>query len=172
MTRRLIVWCTTWIAIIKKHMLSKDISPMVKKYAFLLTNWAYGAFCDGYAAIGIISIAFSFFITFWFTTHNAVVVLVCMGVGGCGCPKKSKTKSWLAGTGASWQLMNNAPTLASAAEKSTTLIICKIVITAPFLGGVSMLLDMKKCQPALLHALLSERYFSLLCAASTMLLAW
>ena len=75
------------------------------------------------------------------TTPNAVVLLVCIGVGGCLCPRDSKT--CLAGT-ASRQLMNNAPTSASAAEDSTALIICEIVITAPLLCGVSVSLDMKK----------------------------
>ena len=91
-----------------------------------------------------------------------------MGVGGCGCPKNSK--SCLAGT-ASWQLMNKAPTLALAAEDSTALIICEIVITAPLLDGVLVSLDMKKCPPALLGALLLDRYDALLCTANTILLA-
>ena len=76
----------------------------------------------------------------------------------------------LAGT-ASRQLMNYAPTSASAAEDSATLIICEIVITAPSLCGVSVSLDMKKCPPALLRALLLDRYNASLCAANTMLLA-
>ncbi len=91
-----------------------------------------------------------------------------MGVGGCGCPKNSK--SCLAGT-ALRQLMKSAPILASAAEDRTALIICKIVITAPLFGGVSVLLDMKICPPALLRALLLERYDASLCAASTISLA-
>ena len=114
------------------------------------------------------SIAFNFFITFWLTTPNAVVLSVCIGVGGCLCPRNSKT--CLAGT-ASRQLMNNAPTSASAAEDSTALIICEMVITAPLLSGVSALLDMKKCPPALLRALLLDRYDASLCAANTMSLA-
>ncbi len=111
------------------------------------------------------SIAFNFFIAFWLTTPNAVVLSVCIGVGGCLCPRNSKT--CLVGT-ASWQLMNNAPTSASAAEDSTALIVCEMVITAPLLSGGLALLDMKKCPPALLRALLSDRYDASLCAANTM----
>jgi len=105
------------------------------------------------------SIDFNFFMTFLFTTPNAVVLSVCIGVGGCGCPKNSST--CLAGT-ASRQLMNSAPISASAAEDITALIICDIVCMAPLLGGTSTLLDMKKWPPALLRALLSERYDALL----------
>ena len=115
------------------------------------------------------SIAFNFLITFWLTTPNAVVLSVCIGVGGCLCPRNSKT--CLAGTAASRQLMNNALTSASAAEDSTALIICEMVITAPLLSGVSASLDMKKCPPALLCALLLDRYDTSLCAANTMSLA-
>jgi hypothetical protein len=67
--------------------------------------------------------------------------------------------------------MNSAPTSASAADDSTALIICEIVITAPLLGGVSVSLDMKKCPPALLRTLLSDRYDASLCTANTMSLA-
>ena len=67
--------------------------------------------------------------------------------------------------------MNSASTLASTAEDNTAFNICEIIITAPLLGGTSMLLDMKKCPPALLCALLLERYDALLCVVSTMLLA-
>ena len=101
------------------------------------------------------SIGFIFFMTFGFTTPNAIILLVCIGVGCCLCPKNSKV--CLAGT-ALQQLMNNVPTLALAAEESTALIICDIVITAPLFGDVSVLLDMKKCPLALLRALLSDRY--------------
>ena len=86
------------------------------------------------------SIDFNFFMTFLFTTPKAVVLSICIGVGGCGCLKNLRT--CLAGT-ASQQLMNSAPISASAA-KDIALIICDIVCIAPLLGGTLTLLDMKK----------------------------
>ena len=83
-----------------------------------------------------------------------MVLSVCIGVGGYGCPRNSSTCR--AGI-ASQQLMNNAPTSASAADDMTALMICDIVLMAPLLGGTSTLLDKKKCPPALLRALLSDR---------------
>ena len=47
------------------------------------------------------------------TTPRAVVFSVCIGVGGCLCPNISN--AWRAGI-ASCQLMNRAPSSASAAE--------------------------------------------------------
>ena len=93
------------------------------------------------------------------------MLLVCTGVGGCLCPKNSKV---CRAATALRQFMNNVPASALAAEESTALTICAIVITAQLLGGVSVSLDMKKCPLALLRALLSDRYDALLWAASTM----
>ena len=115
------------------------------------------------------SIDFIFFMTLLLTTPNAVVLSVCIGVGGCLCPMNSRMCH--AGT-ASWQFKYSAPTLALAADDSTALIICNIVNTAPLLVGVSTLFDMNKCPLALLRALLSERYNALLCPARTVSLAW
>ena len=47
-------------------------------------------------------------------------------------------------------------------------MIWAMVMTAPFFGGVLVLLDMKKFPPALLCAFDSERYEALLCTTSTM----
>jgi hypothetical protein len=112
------------------------------------------------------SIDFNFSMTFWFTIPKAVVLSVCNGVGGCGCPKNLRT--CLAGT-ASRKLMKSAPTLASAVKDINALMICNIVPTPPLLGGNSTLLDMKKWSPALLHALFLERYDASLCPTRTML---
>ena len=115
------------------------------------------------------SIDFNFFMTLLLTTPNAVVLPVCIGVGGYLCPMNSRMCR--AGT-ASPQFMYSAPTLALAADDSTALIICDIVNTAPLLVSVSALFDMKKSPLALLCALLSERYDASLCPARTMSLAW
>ncbi len=53
----------------------------------------------------------------------------------------------------------------------TAFMIWVIVRTAPLLGGRAVSVDMKKCPPALLLALDSDRYDALLCPARTMLLA-
>ncbi len=73
---------------------------------------------------------------------------------------------------ASLQLMQRAPTSASAAKDMTALIISAIVRMAPLFGGLAVLLDMKKCPPTRLHAFDLERHDALLCSARTMSLAW
>ena len=100
------------------------------------------------------SIDFNFFMTLLFTTPSAVVLSVCIGVGGCLCPRKSRVCR--AGM-ASLQLMYRAPILASAADDMTALMICEIVRMAPLLLGIASSLDMKKCPPALLRALVSDK---------------
>ena len=57
----------------------------------------------------------------------------------------------------SLQFMNSAPSSASAADDMTDLTILEIVNTAPLLGGKVVLLDIKKCPPALIWAFVSER---------------
>ena len=58
---------------------------------------------------------------FLLTTPKAVVLLVCTGVGGCLCPIiLSACRDWIA----SLQLTKRAPSLASAAEDITDLMIC------------------------------------------------
>ncbi len=61
-----------------------------------------------------------------------------------------------AGT-ASQQLMYSAPISALAAEDMTALIICAMVWIAPLLAGDGVLSDMKKCPPARLRALVSDK---------------
>ena len=53
----------------------------------------------------------------------------------------------------------------------TALIICAVVWIAPLLAGDGVSSDMKKCPPARLRALISDRYEASLCAARNMLLA-
>ena len=67
--------------------------------------------------------------------------------------------------------MNSAPSLASAADDITALIICNVLSTAPLLMGMSSLPAMNMWPPALLRALGSDRYDALLWIASLMLLA-
>jgi hypothetical protein len=100
------------------------------------------------------SITFNFFIMLLFTTLSAVVLSVCIGVGGSLCTKYS---SVCQARMASLQLMYRAPISASAADDMTALMICEIVRIAPLLLGIVSLFDMKKCPPALLRALVSER---------------
>ncbi len=58
---------------------------------------------------------------------------------------------------ASRQFMYRAPISASAADDITVLMICALVKTAPLFGGSALLFDMKKCPPAWLRALVSNR---------------
>ena len=81
------------------------------------------------------------------TTLYAVVLYVCIGVGGFVCPIFSS--ACLAGM-ASLQLMKRAPSSASSADDMTALMILVVVNTAPLLGGNAMFFYMKKCPPALL----------------------
>ena len=83
------------------------------------------------------------------TTPRAVVLLVCIGVGGCLWPMVSNT--WRAGID-SMQLMKRDPNSASYAEDMTTFMICEIVRTDPLFDGTAESSDMKKCPPALLLA--------------------
>ena len=88
------------------------------------------------------------------TTLIAVVLSVCIGVGGCFWPTVSN--SWSAGI-ASLQLMKRAPNSASTAEDMTSFMICEMVRTDPFFGRTSESPDTKKCPPALLLAFDSDR---------------
>ncbi len=75
------------------------------------------------------------------TTPIAVLLLVCIGVGGCGCHISwSKLRM---GT-ASRALIYNAPSSASAAEDTAVLISCAMLSMAPLLAGSVVLDDMKK----------------------------
>jgi hypothetical protein len=67
-------------------------------------------------------------------------------------------------------LMNNAPSLASAADDITALTICKISSTPPLLMGMSSVPAMNMWPLALQQALGSDRYNALLCIASLILL--
>ena len=81
------------------------------------------------------------------TTPSAVVLLVCICVGGCLWPISSSV--WRAGM-ASRQLMKRATSSASNAEDMTALIIFAMVMTTSLFCGMAELLDMKKCPPSLL----------------------
>ena len=72
---------------------------------------------------------------------------------------------------ASQQFMKRSPSLASAADDMTAFIILATVKTEPLLAGYYVLLDMKKCPPALLRAFGSERSEASLWPARTMSLA-
>ncbi len=61
-----------------------------------------------------------------------VELSVWMGVCGCGCPNSSNVCRI---DTAVLALMNSAPSLASAANDITVLIICKMFNTAPVVDG-------------------------------------
>ena len=60
-------------------------------------------------SVDFVALGFKFFVT----NPNAVVLSVCTGVGGCGCPICSSRA--LIGI-ASWVLMRSAPISAAAAD--------------------------------------------------------
>ena len=114
------------------------------------------------------SIAFNFFRTLLFTTPNAVVLSIWIGVGGCLCPiSSSNCRCGMA----SCELIKSAASSASAADDITARMICEVVCIAPLFVGNSSFSDKKKWPPARLRAFVSERYDASLCAVSTMLLA-
>ena len=102
------------------------------------------------------------------TTPSAVVLSVCIGVGGCLCPIYSSVV--LSGT-APRKLMNSTQSSSSAVEDMTVLMILEIVVTALLFGGSAVSSVMKKCPPDLLRDFASERYDASLCPVSTMALA-
>ena len=81
------------------------------------------------------------------TTPCAVVLYVCISVGGCVCLIFSS--DWRAGMD-SLKLMKSSHSSASAADDMTALMVLAIVNTAPLLGGNAVLFDMKKYPPDLL----------------------
>ncbi len=70
-------------------------------------------------------------------------VLMCVCV--CGWPS---SLSILHVDTAVLALMNSAPSLASAAEDITALIICNMLSTVPLLVGISSCSAMNMCLPA------------------------
>ena len=94
------------------------------------------------------------------TTPSAVVLSICIVVGGCLCPNYFSVV--LAAT-ASRQLMKSEQSLASAADDMTALMILDIVVTATLFWGYALLSVMKKCPPALTQYFASERYDASLC---------
>ena len=98
----------------------------------------------------------------------AVELLVWMGVHGCGCPNSSSVHCM---DTAVLALMKSAPSLASAADDITALIICEMFNTAPLLIGISSIPAMNIWPPALLQAFGSDRQDALLWITSFILLA-
>ena len=88
------------------------------------------------------------------TTPSAVVLSVCIGVGGCLYTIVSN--AWLAGI-ASLQLMKRAPKYDSAAEDMNAFMICEMVRTDTLFGRTAESSDTKKCPPSLLLAFDSDR---------------
>ena len=67
-------------------------------------------------------------------TPSDVMLSVCIGVGACLWTISSS--AWRDGM-ASRQFVKRAPSLSFAAEGMTDLIICEMVITAPFFSGMA-----------------------------------
>jgi hypothetical protein len=75
----------------------------------------------------------------------AVELSVCMGVRVCRCLISSRVRCMET---AILALMNNAPSLASAADDITAHNICNMLSTAPLLLGMSSLSAMNMWPPA------------------------
>ena len=90
---------------------------------------------------------------------NAVELSVCIGISGCGCPISMSI--FLSGA-ANFALMYNMPDSASFVDDITALMTCTMLWIVPLLAGDVVLLDMKKCPPALLYACVSFKYEALL----------
>ncbi len=97
----------------------------------------------------------------------AVVLLVCIGVSGCGW--LSSLSIWRIKV-AVFALMKRAPNSASAADDMTAQIICKILRMVPLLKGLSSVPAMNICPPVQLHDFCLDRYDVLLWIAMAMFL--
>ena len=86
---------------------------------------------------------------------SAIVLLFCVGVGGCLCP--IYLGACCDGM-ASLQFIYSTPSSASAAEEITTFMIFAILRMAPLFGGSRESLDMKKWPPALILEFVSDRW--------------
>ncbi len=101
------------------------------------------------------SMAFSALGRILLVSSACVVKLsIWMGVHDCECPI---SLSVLCMDTAILALMNSAPSLASAANDITALIICKIFNTAPLFMGISSMPAMNIWPLALLQDFGSER---------------
>ena len=79
------------------------------------------------------------------TTPCVVVLSICTGVGSFLCPISPRA-CWE--VKASFKLIKREASLSSASENMKALMIWVMVMTALLLGGVEVLLDMKKVPPA------------------------
>ncbi len=78
----------------------------------------------------------------------AVLLSVCIGVGGWGWPSSSSV--WHIET-AVFALIKRAPSSAYAVDDMTAHIICKILRTTPLFVGMLSLPAINMCPPARLH---------------------
>ncbi len=115
------------------------------------------------------SIAFNAFGIILLVNRSCAVMLsVCIGVGGGGWP--SSLSMWRMET-AVFALMKRVPSSASAADDMTAQIICEMLRMAPLFVGMSSLPAINMCPPVGLRAFGSDKYEALLCITRTMLLA-
>ncbi len=83
-------------------------------------------------------------------TESAIALSVCRGVGSCLCPN---CLSMILIYTTLHAMMYSPANSASVANDMTFLIMCAMLSTALLFGGTVVLLERKKCPPALLHAL-------------------
>jgi len=76
-----------------------------------------------------------------FMTASAIVLSVCIGVGGCLCPNSSSTILMYT---ASRAIMYSRASSSLVANDMTLLMMCAMFGTAPLFGGMVVLLDRKK----------------------------
>jgi hypothetical protein len=83
-------------------------------------------------------------------TASAIALLVYRGIGGCLCPN---SLSIILMYTALCAMMQSPASFALVANEMTFLIMCAMLSTAPLFGDTVVLLERKKCPPALLRAL-------------------
>ena len=93
-------------------------------------------------------------VIFALMTASAMALSVCVGVAGCLCPISSNI---ILMHTASLAIIYSAASSASIANVITCLMMWAMLRMAPLLGGISALVDMKKCPTAWLLAFGSHR---------------
>ena len=93
-------------------------------------------------------------VIFALMTTSDMALSVCMGMAGCLCPISSNIIHIYT---TSLAIIYSAASSASVADVITCLMMWAMLRMAPLLGGISALVDMKKCPPALLFAFGSHK---------------
>jgi hypothetical protein len=99
---------------------------------------------------------------------TVAVLLMCIGVGGCEWPSSSRVGHRIL---ASWALRKRAPSLALAADATTSFRMVQVIQIATFslIGSpLTGMLLRKKYPPAQLRARGTDKYDALECTLSIM----